>query len=182
MRSLIVTVFALSMALAVRPAAAQDDSDVGAQLEASMAAAQAQAIRPGDETLTCEQLEGEIVSTIQDPAVQEVIAASGADAQTRMDQMNALAGRARAQAGVSMFMGLASAFVPVLGDAQMLQQRAMAAQQQRQAQQNIVEMMQMSERMSSIMPQMMRSQRVYELGQAQQCEFTQQQAQPQQEE
>lgn len=180
MRSFVCSALAFTLALAVQPAAAQDYGDMGGQLEASMAAAQAQAIRPGDETLTCEQLETEMVSSMQDPAVQEVIAAQGAEAQARIDQMNALAGQARAQMGVSLFMGLASAFVPGLGYAQMIQQRAMAAQQQRQAQEHMAQMMQMSERMSSIMPQMMRGQRVYELAQAKQCEFTQQPPQEQQ--
>jgi len=76
----------------------------------------------------------------------------------------------------SMFMGIASSFIPGLGYAQMAQQQAMNMQYQRQAQQNMAQMMEMGQRMQAIMPQMMRGQRVYELAQAKQCEFAQQQA------
>lgn len=175
MRMLVPTL-ALSIALSVQPVAAQDYEAMAAQMEQSVADAQAQAQRPGDETLTCEQLESEVVATIQDPQVQSVMAQNGAWAQGQLDQMNAAQGRAQAQIATSLFMGVASSFIPGLGYAQMAQQRVMAAEQQRQAQQNIAQMMEMSQRMSSIMPQLMRGQRVFELGQAKQCGFTQPQA------
>jgi hypothetical protein len=178
MRSLACSLLVLSIALSATPAAAQDNEAIVAQMEQSMAAAQAQANRPGDEELTCEQLEGEIATTMQDPAVQSAVAANGADAQAQIDQMNAARGQMRAQMGMSLFMGIVSSFVPGLGYAQMAQQQAMAAQQQRQAEQHLQQMQVMSERMSGIMPQIMRGQRVYELGQAKQCAFTQPPAPP----
>jgi hypothetical protein len=175
MRTL-VSVLALSAALAVTPAQGQDYEAMAAGMEQSMADAQAAAARPGDEQLTCEQLETEIITTMQDPAVQQAVAANGADAQAQMDQMNAARGQMRAQMATSMFMGIASSFIPGMGYAQMAQQRMMAAQQQRAANQNMAQMMEMAQRMQTIMPQLMRGQRVYELAQAQQCAFTQQQA------
>ncbi|MGQ0532888.1 MAG: hypothetical protein ACT4OF_09405 [Caulobacteraceae bacterium] len=179
MRTLLLsTALSLTLALAA-PAAAQDYEAMGANMEQSMAAAQAQAQRPGDDELTCEQLEEEIATTMQDPAVQSAVAANGADAQAQIDQMNAARGRMRAQMAASMFMGIASSFIPGLGYAQMAQQQMQAAQYQRQQQQNMAQMQVMMERMSGIMPQMMRGQRVYELGQAKQCAFTQQQTAPQ---
>jgi hypothetical protein len=174
-----VSMIAISAALALTPAAAQDYDAMGAQMEQSMADAQAAAVRLGDEALTCEQLEGEIATTMQDPAVQEAVAANGADAQAQMDQMNAARGQMRAQMATSLFMGIASSFIPGLGYAQMAQQQVQAAQMQRQQQQNMAQMMEMAQRMQTIMPQMMRGQRIYELGQAKQCAFTQQQAPPQ---
>jgi hypothetical protein len=174
-----VSMIAISAALMAMPAAAQDYDAMGAQMEQSMADAQAAAARPGDEALTCEQLEGEIATTMQDPAVQEAVAANGAAAQSQLDQMNAARGQMRAQMATSMFMGIASSFIPGLGYAQMAQQQMMAAQQQRQAQQNMAQMTEMMGRMQTIMPQMMRGQRIYELGQAKSCAFTQQQAPPQ---
>ena len=174
-----VSMIAISAALALTSAAAQDYDAMGAQMEQSMADAQAAAVRPGDEALTCEQLEGEIATTMQDPAVQEAVAANGADAQAQMDQMNAARGQMRAQMATSLFMGIASSFIPGLGYAQMAQQQMQAAQMQRQQQQNMAQMMEMAQRMQTIMPQMMRGQRIYELGQAKQCAFTQQQAPPQ---
>lgn len=175
MRTL-VSMLAISAALAMTPAFAQDYEATAAEMEQSMATAQAAAGRPGDEQLTCEQLQGEIATTMQDPAVQEAVAANGADAQAQMDRMNAARGQMRAQIATSMFMGIASSFIPGLGYAQMAQQRMMAGQQQRQAQQNMAQMMEMGQRMNGIMPQLMRGQRVYELAQAQQCAFTQEQA------
>jgi hypothetical protein len=177
MRTLI-SALALSVALSAHPAMAQDYEAMATQMEQSMATAQAEAVRPGDEQLTCEQLEAEISTTMQDPAVQGAIAANGADAQAQLDQMNAARGQMRAQMATSMFMGIASAFVPGLGYAQMAQQRMMAAQQQRQAQQNMAQMMEMSQRMSAIMPQIMRGQRIYQLAQGQQCAFIQEGQQP----
>jgi hypothetical protein len=180
MRSLFCSVVALSFALAPLAAAQEQDYDaMAAQMEQAQAAAQAQAQRPGDEELTCEQLETEMYTTMQDPQVQSVVAANGAEAQARMDEMNAAAGRQRAMMAANMFMGIASAFIPGLGYAQMAQQQAMAAQQQRQAQQHMSQMMEMGQRMQTIMPQMMRGQRIYELGQARQCAFVEQQPPPQ---
>ena len=177
MRTL-VSVLAISAAMALTPAFAQDYEAMGAQMEQSMAQAQAAAIRSGDDQLTCEQLETEMVTTMQDPAVQQAMAANGAVAQEQMDQMNALAGRARAQMATGLFMGIASSFIPGLGYAQMAQQQAMNMQYQRQAQQNMAQMMEMAQRMQTIMPQVMRGQRVYELAQAKQCAFVQQQSAP----
>lgn len=156
------------------PVGAQSAEERMLAMEQAMADAQAQAIRPGDEQLSCEQLEAEMVATMQDPAVQATIAAQGADAQNQMDRMNAARDQMRAQMGVSMFMGLASAFIPGAGYAQMIQQQAMANQSRGMAGQHMAEMNAMAERMTPIMPQMMRGQRVYELAQARACAFVQQ--------
>jgi hypothetical protein len=173
-----VSMIAISAALALTPAAAQDYEAMAAQMEQSQADAQAAASRPGDEALTCEQLENEIATTMDDPEVQQVMVQNGAFAEGQMAQMREAQGRARAQIATGMFMGFASSFIPGLGYAQMAQQQMQAAQMQRQQQQNMADMMAMSERMSSIMPQLMRGQRVYELGQAKSCAFTQQQDAP----
>jgi hypothetical protein len=166
---------ALSLGLSAAPVAAAQNYEAMANLEQSMAAAQAQAVRAGDEQLTCDELQNEITTTMQDPAVQSAVAANGADAQAQMDRMNAAQGQQRANMATSMFLGFASSFIPGAGYAQMAQQQMQAAQQQRQAQQNMQQMMVMMERMTPIMPQLMRGQRVYELAQAQQCAFIQQQ-------
>jgi hypothetical protein len=155
------------------PVAAQSAEDRMLAMEQAMANAQAQASRPGDEALTCEQLEAEMVAVMQDPAVQATVAAQGADAQLQMDRMNAARDRARAQMGVSLFMGLASAFIPGAGYAQMIQQQAMANQSRGMAEQRMAEMNAMAERMVPIMPQMFRGQRIYELAQGHQCAFVQ---------
>lgn len=174
MRLLVCCVLALTFTLSLQPAAAQQDQY--ADMEATMAAAQAQAIHPDDDGLSCDQLQTEMVVTMQDPVVQAQFAQQGAWAQGQVSQMNAARGQIAAQMGASMFLGLASAFLPGLGYVQMAQQRAMAAGQQAQAQQNMAQMMENAQGMMTIMPQMMRGQRVYELGQAKQCPFTQEPA------
>ena len=87
MRALLLS-SALSVCLAFAPAAVAQDAAAMANLEQSMADAQAQAPRPGDEQLNCDQLQTEMVTTMQDPAVQSAMAANGADAQAQMDRMN----------------------------------------------------------------------------------------------
>jgi hypothetical protein len=178
MRALLLS-SAFSLCLVFAPAAAAQDYAAMANLEQTMADAQAQAIHPGDEQLNCDQLQTEMVTAMQDPALQSAVAANGADAQAQLDQMNQARGQARTQMATNMFMGLASAFIPGMGYAQMAQQQMQAAQYQRQAEQNMAQMTAMLERMIPIMPQMMRGQRVYELAQARQCAFIQQQTEPQ---
>lgn len=173
MRSLVCSLLVIGVVLAPPLAFAQSHDDTYANLTTAMEAAQAQAVHPGDEALTCDELQAEIVTTMQDPAVQSVVAESGAVGQDQMNQFNAAQSQARAQMGMSIFMGLASSFIPGMGYAQMIQQRAMMAQQQQQAQEQMAQMQVMSDRMATIMPQMMRGQRLYELGQAQQCPFVQ---------
>lgn len=148
---------ALSIGMILAPVAVAQDYAAMENLDQAMTAAQAQAAHPGDENLTCDQLQEEITTTMSDPAVQSAVAANGADAQAQMDRMNEARGQMRAQMATSMFMGLASAFIPGMGYAQMATQQMQAAQYQRQQQQN-----------------MARGQRVYELAQAQQCAFIQQ--------
>ena len=165
---------ALSIGMIIAPVAVAQDYAAMENLDQAMTAAHAQAAHPGDENLTCDQLQEEITTTMSDPAVQSAVAANGADAQAQMDRMNEARGQMRAQMATSMFMGLASAFIPGMGYAQMATQQMQAAQYQRQQQQNMAQMATMMERMTPIMPQMMRGQRVYELAQAQQCAFIQQ--------
>ena len=174
MRALLLS-SVVAFGLTLAPLAVAQDYAAMENLEQAMTAAQAQAAHPGDEDLTCEQLQEEITTTMTDPAVQSAVAANGADAQVQMDRMNEARGQMRAQMATSMFMGLASAFIPGMGYAQMATQQMQAAQYQRQAQQNMAQMATMMERMTPIMPQMMRGQRIYELAQARQCAFIQQQ-------
>ena len=63
--------------------------------------------------------------------------------------------------------------VPGMGYVQAAAAQAQAMQQQKQATANQQAMAGMADNMSSIMPQMMRGQRVYELAQKQNCAFIQ---------
>jgi hypothetical protein len=172
----------LALALTAQPAAAQS-METYERLSAAMENAQAQAPHPGDEALSCDQLEAEAIAIAQDPALQQMAVQSGAFSQERMDEMNRASAQMRRQTGLSMFLGIAggiaSAFVPGAGMATGLAQRAQAGVMQRMAQQNMAQSMAMVEQMIPVMPHMMRGQRVYELAQTKQCAFVQQPAETQ---
>jgi hypothetical protein len=136
-----------------------------AELEAALASAQAAAVRPGDEALDCEALEGELVAVARDPALQAHVSRSGAIAQEKIDAMNGMAAAAAAQTALTIF----SAVVP--GGA-WLGQAAAAAQlpaQQAQAAHNLEQSVQQARDLMTVMPQILRGQRVIELAQAREC-------------
>jgi hypothetical protein len=173
MRKVFVLFAALLCLFLTRPADAQSVEEAMIRLEAAMVDAEAQAARPGDETLSCEALEAEMIAATQDPALQTLMVENGAWAQGQVDQMNAMAGRARAQMGMSMILGIASTFLPGAGYGQMLAQRAIEANNQAMMEQNMERMMQMAESMLPFLPQLFRGQRVHALGVERQCAFTQ---------
>ena len=175
MRSLFA--IALAYTVVAGPCAAQsgqDADDTMMRMEAAMGQAQAQAARPGDETLDCPALEAEMVATMQDPAMQAQVASQGAWAQGQLDAAGDGRARMMAMMGGSMIIGIASSLIPGLGYAQMAQQRAMGAGMEAQSQQNMAEMMRQAEGVMTILPQLMRGQRVHELAQARQCAFLEQ--------
>lgn len=171
------SILALSLALAASPALAQQEADL-VRFQTAMDQAQAQAARQGDEALTCEQMETEMVTMMDDPAVKDRIASMGATAQNMQNQAAEQQRRARAQMAVGFFTGLASSFIPGAGMAQGLAMQGQVRAQQAQAAQNQAQMMSMMNDMIPMMPMMMRGQHLYELGQTKQCAFTQQPAQP----
>jgi len=149
-----------------------DETDLQVDnMMAAQASAQAAAVRPGDEALSCEALQTEMQTVMNEPAVRAVITENGATAHAQMDKAKA------AQAGVvagaigTTALGVASSFIPGLSwfgqGAMMAQQAGMAAQMKESSR----TMNQMSSNMTSIMPQMMRGQRIYELASAKKCAF-----------
>jgi len=71
---------------------AQNDADLAAQQRAmaeQLAAAQASAARPGDEALSCEALQAEMVAIAQSPEMQAFAQTAGAQAQGQLEQINA---------------------------------------------------------------------------------------------
>lgn len=169
MRTLLIASLALCFATAAQ-AQGMDDADA---LEAQMEAMETDAARPGDEALTCEQLEAELGTTMSDPAVQASVAANGAIAQEQLDRMQGARGQMMGNMGVNIFMGLASAFIPGMGYAQMGLQAAQTGAAQRQMAQANAQRATMMANLQAIMPQMMRGQRIVQLAQAQQCAFVQ---------
>jgi hypothetical protein len=128
-------------------------------------------VRPGDEALTCEQLEAQFTVVMADPQFRQATAELGVWAQGRQNQINQARGEAMRAMVTGVIGSIASSFIPGAGYAQ---QALMAAQSQRmasQANRNVQEMMQQSSRVMAILPTAYRGQRLYELAQAKSCAF-----------
>lgn len=145
--------------------AAQSPETRYRELQSALEAAQAQALRPGDEALSCQALESELVTTANDPSVQSVVAKQGAAAQEQQAAINAASSRIASQTAVTVF----SSIVPGGGWAGLAMGMAQGQAQQAQAASNIQQRMQQSQEMMGIMPQIMRGARVMELAQARNC-------------
>jgi hypothetical protein len=139
------------------------------QLQSGLEAAQAGAIRPGDESLSCEALGAELVASVRQPAVQSYVTKWGAVAQERMAAMNAAAPGMAAQSALAVF----SALVPGGAWAGHAGGVAQAQAQQAQAASNMQQAMQQAQETMAILPHMMRGQRVIELAQARTCPWLQ---------
>lgn len=172
------SMLAVSAVLALQPALAQTPEEMQARMDAAMVAAQAQASQPGDETLTCDQLQVALVANAQNPDYQAQMAAMGQTAQGMQEQAQNARSAATGQMAGNVAMGVASSFIPGLGYAQMLAQRAQMAEQERRMQDSQGQMNSMFGNMEASMPYVMRDQRLYELAQAQQCAFLQGPQQP----
>lgn len=135
------------------------------ELGAAMQAAQAQAVRPGDEALDCDALENELTTVASDPALQARVQAAGAAAQERAP---APSGRS---AGAAAAMTLFSSMVPGLDMAGLAASAAQAQGQQAQAAATMQTRMQQMQSMMANLPLMMRGQRVVELAQARKCDW-----------
>ena len=146
-------------------ASAQTPASTYADLQSSLTAAQAGAIRPGDESLSCEALESELVSVVKHPEVQSFVAKSGEVGRERMQAMNEAAARAATQSAVTLF----SSIVPFGGWIGHAAAAAQAQAQQAQAASTIQQRMQQAYEMMGIMPYFMRGQRVIDLAQARNC-------------
>lgn len=140
------------------------------KLQSAMVAAQAASIKPGDEALPCEALQKELVSTMNDPAIQAYAAktneayAKELAVQQKKGPMTAASAAALA-AALTPGMGMGMAGMPQVPPGQAMtpqqMQQAMVAQQQA----SIAYMNQLA----PIMPALMRSQRVTMLAATKNC-------------
>jgi TctA family transporter len=138
---------------------------------AAQSAAQAAAIKPGDEALSCDQLQAEMMAITTDPRMQAATASMGASAQAQMDKAKAAQAAAVTTGLAGAAVGIAGSFIPGAGffqqGAMMAQQAAMSSQMN-EATKDRTKMM---SDMSSMMPFMMRGQRVMDLATAKKCAF-----------
>ena len=146
------------------------------ELMTAMAAAQAKAIRPGDQALGCPALEKELVATMNDPAIQAYAAKAGALAQkqaaTAEKAQAATSAQAAAALAAALGVGLPGAGGVSAADAipggGLLGQPTLAAQQALVAQ-AIQDQAAQMKLMLPILPQMMRSQQLMALAFGKQC-------------
>jgi len=154
------------------------------KMQLAMADAQAKASRPGDDRMSCAEMQQELESQMRQPAVRAAAEANGAVAKEKLDELNKAKSEASAQVATQMaanlFMGFASAFMPgmgmITGRGQQAQMQAKAAQDQAKAQQNAQDMAKMADNMIAILPQMMRGNHMMELAQAKNCDWMKQAA------
>lgn len=132
-----------------------------------MDAAQAEASQPGDENLTCDQLQEQMLAVAQDPAVLEHVEAAGKAAEKDVAQMQVGKGEIAAKSA-------ATVLAATLPGADMGQMMAAAMENQSRAAQGQARMearVTAGHQMMGFMPKMMRGQRLIELGVARKCEW-----------
>lgn len=134
---------------------------------AAYQAAQAAANQPGDDKLGCDELQAQLAETMNDPAIQENVAAAGAAAQDQLDA----AQNAQSAAAASTAATAAGSVLPggqwlALGTA-MSQAEASKAAAAGKMQQNVA----LAQGAMEMMPKMMRGQRLVELATARKCEW-----------
>jgi hypothetical protein len=90
-----------------------------------------------------------------------------------VDKLNSASGPSKASIAAHMAVGFASSFVPGLGVASSAAQAAQARSQAAEAAKNQAQMTERTQEMMKVLPQLMRGQRLVELGQARKCDWTQ---------
>jgi hypothetical protein len=133
----------------------------------AMEKAQAEANKPGDEKLTCDQLQQQLVAIAQDPAYLAYVQAAGVAAQKDMAQMQVPASEIAAKTAATM----AASMVPGAAMGQMM---ASAAENQAKAAQSAARVqsrMDQGQQMMAFMPMLMRGQRLVELAAVRKCDW-----------
>jgi len=159
----LLTVAALSHGQAVMPGGKQDYQ---AMMQA-MEKAQAEANQPGDQRLTCDQLQQQVVAVAQDPAFVAHVKAAGIAAEKDMAQMQAaqseIAAKTAATIVASMVPGAAMGHMT----ASAVENQAKAAQSAARVQERMAQ----GQQMMALMPKLMRAQRLVELAVVRQCKW-----------
>jgi hypothetical protein len=132
-----------------------------------MEAAQAQASQPGDENLTCDELQEQMLAIAQDPAFLQHVEAAGAAAEKDMSQMQTGKREIAAKSAATVI----AATVPGADMSHMMatamENQSRAAQGKARTQAKMAE----GQQMMGFMPKLMRGQRLIELGAARKCEW-----------
>ena len=134
------------------PPGVTDYQDMLAQYEATQAAAH----RPGDEVLACDAIRTELEATVNSPAMQDYITSASEQAQRDMEYMQ----QAQAEL-VGVTPGVPATTVPPVPAAD----PAVQAAERVQAHQQQVE------KLTAVMPLLMRAQRLSELAALKACDW-----------
>lgn len=154
---------AMSRGPAMMPGGQQD---YGAMTK-GMETAQLDASQPGDDKLSCDELQEQMLAIAQDPAFLEHVEAAGAAAEKDMAQMQVGKGEVAAKSAATVI----AATVPgadmshMMATAMENQSRAAQGKARREAR------MAQGQQMMGFMPKLMRGQRLIELGAARKCEW-----------
>lgn len=137
------------------------------EMQKALTDAQAAANRPGDESLTCEALQTELLSVAKNPALQSTVEKAGVEAKEKQAAMEEAARKSSTQSALTLFSSIA----PGGGWASMAAATAQAEQGKAQFEANMQQRMQQAQQMMTLLPHLLRGQRVIELAQKRKCEW-----------
>jgi hypothetical protein len=157
---------ALQAQMPQMPAMPGGMQDAQAMMKA-MEDAQAAARLPGDEALTCEQLEQQVTAAVQDPEFLAHVQAGGEAAQQDL----AASQLSKAEVAAKTVATAAAATVPGASMTHMLAGRADNQAKVKKGQARQQAMMFRGQEALKFMPLLMRAQRLVELGLAKRCEW-----------
>jgi hypothetical protein len=142
------------------------------EMAATMESAQKASIHTGDDLMTCNAIQHELVSVAQDPALQQTLTRMGERGKAQQEKLAAAQSEnARGASAAQMFSGFAAALVPGAGRATMAAEAAQAQTQAAEAAQNQAALMTQMQAMVPLMPKLMRGQRLYELAVKRNCDW-----------
>jgi hypothetical protein len=133
----------------------------------AMEKAQAEASKPGDEKLTCDQLQQQLVAIAQDPAYLAYVQAAGIQAQKDLAQMQVPQSEIAAKTAATM----AASMVPGAAMGQMMASQAENQAKAAQSAARVQSRMDQGQQMMAFMPMLMRGQRLIELAVVRKCEW-----------
>jgi hypothetical protein len=154
----------VAVLLAAGAAQAQDYRSMMQGMEQATAAAS----KSGDDKLTCEQLEEQLVAVVQDPEFLAHIESSGASAQKQQD---AVEKAVKGQVAMQSLRTVLMSFIPGGAYGGMASAQSQAMNQGRQGMASMKDKMAQAQKMQALMPKLMRGQRVVELAAGKQCEW-----------
>jgi hypothetical protein len=177
---MLASIFAASAAIAQSAANRAREEQTVKQIEEAQALAEANAVRPGDENLSCEALQAEMMALAQSPEMQAFAQGFGAQAQAdlaglQQAQTAAEEQTRNARRGIfrSMAQGVASAVTPgadqAAARAQQAASKAQSAQIEAQTNQNLERILGQSDNIAAMAGPAMRGRRVFELAEARDC-------------